>query len=210
MIAVSALATSLVDKLGLTGVAVGVALNGLGVPGISEVLLPLAGVAARQGSQNLVEVLLAAMVGQLAGSVTAYFIGRYGGIGLVERYGRYILVTSHDLHRAQGAFERWGRPLVLVGAFIPGLQGFMAYIAGLAEVPFGKFLLYFTLGKVVWIGGLVGLGYALGNQSGIIDRTISRVGLVVLLLLVVGLIWYIRRQMRERTSHRDSSRAETD
>lgn len=194
MTSLSTFATSLIDHLGLLGVSVGVGLNGLGVPGVSEVLLPLAGVAVREGHQPFGAVLVTALIGQLIGSSLAYAIGRYGGTALIERYGRYILVTPAELHRAQAAFDRHGRPLLVVGAIIPGIQGFMGYIGGIAEVSFGEFLLFIGLGKIIWIAGLVGLGYAVGNHVDVIDQIVSKVGLVVLVLIAALVIWYIRRQ----------------
>ena len=196
MISISSVASGLIDHLGLTGIGVGIGLNGIGVPGISEVLLPLSGVAARQGHQPLIGVLVVAFVGQLIGLSVAYVIGRYGGVALLERYGRYILISPKELHHAQKTFDRHGRPLVFAGAFIPGIQSFIGYIAGIAELGFGEFIVYASIGKVIWIGGLVGLGYELGGHTEAIDKLISRAGLLVFVVLVGAIIWYIRRQTR--------------
>src|SRR6478752_1841722 len=116
---ISSAAGALVDHLGVAGVAFGVFLNGLGVPGLSEVLLPLGGVGVKQGHLNLWWLVVASMVAQLAGLSVAYFIARYGGIALVERYGKYVLISRHDLEGAHRAFQKYGGPLVLFGAFIP-------------------------------------------------------------------------------------------
>ncbi|MBW4061317.1 DedA family protein [Candidatus Saccharibacteria bacterium] len=194
MASFSSVAISLIDHLGLAGVGVGVMLNGLGVPGISEVMLPLAGVAVRQGHWALWEVLVVAFVAQLVGVSLAYAIGRYAGVAVIERYGKYVLITHADLARSQKAFDRHGAPLVIVGSFIPGIQGFIGYVAGIAELSYSRFLVSVALGKLIWIGGLVGLGYAVGGDVAFIDSLMSRVGIFVILALIALVIWYIRRQ----------------
>src|SRR6266403_2153377 len=90
-------ASNLVDRLGVFGIGIGVFLNGLSVPGLSEVLVPLGGVAVRQGRMDLASLLVVSMVMQLLGVTCAYFLARYGGIALVEKYGKYVLISPHEL-----------------------------------------------------------------------------------------------------------------
>src|SRR5262249_17368589 len=130
------LASELIEKLGLVGFGLGVFLNGLGVPGLSEILLPLAGLAVRQGSQTFVSVFVVGLVAQVAGSCASYWIAREGGLPLIERYGKYILISRRELDATERAFARFGGRLVVVGAFVPGSQGFIGYAAGLARMNF--------------------------------------------------------------------------
>ena len=194
---VSALATSIIDRLGVAGIGVGVFLNGLGVPGFSEVLLPLAGVGVKQGRLDLVTVFVVAMVFQLAGVSIAYAIARYGGVVMVERYGKYILVSHKELKTAQRAFDKHGEWLILFGAFIPGIQGFIGYIGGLAEMNYWRFIASAFVGKLVWVGGLLYLGSVLGNHMDLIDRSIKQIGVIVLLALILFITWYIIRHNRQ-------------
>jgi membrane protein DedA with SNARE-associated domain len=190
----SDIATSLINHLGLAGVGLGVGLNGLAVPGTSEILLPLAGVAIRQGHWSFFAVLSISFIAQLIGVSLAYSIGRYAGVSAIERFGKYIFVSHRDLLRAQRAFDRHGAPLVIVGSFIPGIQGFIGYVAGIAELGYGRFFLSVAVGKLIWISGLVGLGYWLGKDIGRIDQLTSRAGIFVVVFLIIVVIWYIRRQ----------------
>lgn len=202
MVSITGWAVELVSTLGLAGIAVGVFLNGMGVPGISELLLPLGGLGVSQGKMSLVWLLLVAMGAQLAGVTAAYWLARTGGLELVERYGKYILVSRRELHAAQRAFERYGAQLVLFGAFIPGIQGFIGYVAGVAEMRYRRFLLFVFLGKLVWIGGLVYVGAVLGDNLELIDRSIKQVGVIVLAALVIAGIWYVRRHRRQRAGEK--------
>lgn len=191
-------ALTLVNHLGVAGVAVGVFLNGLSIPGLGETLLPLGGVAVRQGKMNLIALLVVAMVAQLAGLSLAYVIGRFGGVALLERYGKYVFIRQHELKKMQQGFDRYGSWLVLVGAFIPGIQGLIGYAAGLAEMNYGKFLVSAFLGKTVWIGGLVAMGMVVGGNLALIDRSIKQISVVVLAGLAVLLVWYLYRHRRLR------------
>jgi membrane protein DedA with SNARE-associated domain len=197
-ISFSDVALSLLNHLSLASIAIGVFLNGLSIPGLGETLLPLGGVAVRQGRLNLLVLLVVAMVAQLAGLSVSYAIGRFGGVALLERYGKYVFLSHHELQKAQQRFDKHGGLLVLVGAFIPGIQGIIGYVAGLAEMNFGQFLVSAAAGKVVWIGGLVGLGVVLGNNLALIDRSIKQISLVVLAALVVAVAWYVYRHRKTK------------
>ena len=193
----SQFANSLIEHLGLGGIAIGVFLNGLGVPGLSEVLLPSGGVAVREGKMNLVPLLIVAMVAQLAGVTVAYVIARYGGLELVERYGKYILISNRELEAANRALTK--RPwMIVVGGFIPGLQGFIGYVGGIANLSYGRFIASVFVGKTIWIASLVGFGYALGNQVSQLDGYIRKFGIIVLVLVIAAIVWYV-------WTHRDKS-----
>jgi membrane protein DedA with SNARE-associated domain len=189
-LSVTQVATNLIEQLGLTGIAIGVFLNGLGVPGISEVMLPLSGVAVREGKLSLIPLLIVAIIGQLAGVTAAYAIAKYGGIELVERYGKYILISNKELESANRALTK--RPwMIVIGGFIPGIQGFVGYVGGLADLSYGRFITSVFIGKLIWVGGLVALGYALGGQIAMLDNIIRQFGIIVLVLVIAAIVWYV-------------------
>jgi membrane protein DedA with SNARE-associated domain len=192
------IASALIDKLGLAGLALGVFLNGLGVPGLSEVLLPLSGVAVHQGTMDLVTVFVVAMFAQLLGVSAAYGIARNGGLPLIEKYGRYILISRRELDASERAFEKYGGRLVIVGAFVPGIQGFIGYAAGVARMNFGWFLINVFVGKLVWVGGLVYLGLVVGDNLDAIDSVMKQAGAAVLALLLAAGLWYLYHHKRRR------------
>jgi membrane protein DedA with SNARE-associated domain len=196
MVTFSTAAAAIVDQLGVAGIGAAVLLNGLGVPGISEVLLPLGGVAVQQGQMDSGTLFAVAMVCQLVGVALAYAIARYGGLALVERYGKYVLISSKELDAAERAFAKYGSPLVISGSFIPGIQGFVGYAAGVARMNFVRFMISVFIGKLVWIGGLIYLGSVLGDHLDLIDRSIKQTGVVVLAALIVLGLWYLQRHRR--------------
>lgn len=193
---VSGIAAILIDRLGVLGIGIGVFLNGLGVPGLSEVLLPLGGVGIRQGHINAVMMFVVVMVCQLAGVSVAYWIARSGGLPLVERYGKYVFVSGRDLRAAEQAFNKYGGRMMVLGAFTPGVQGFVGYAAGIAQMGYGRFLAAVFVGKLIWVSALMYLGWILGNHLGLIDQVIQQFGIVVLLGLIVAAVWYVRRHRK--------------
>jgi len=194
MVSLTGVSITMIERLGVGGVGLGVFLNGLGVPGLSEVLLPLSGVAVSQGKLDLTTLVIAALAAQMLGLTAAYLIARYGGVTLVERYGKYVLISHHELAASQKAFDKHGQWLVLFGAFIPGIQGFIGYVAGLAEMNYVRFIVSALIGKIVWIGGLVYLGTILGDHITLIDRVLKQVGVLVLAVVIILAIWYVRRK----------------
>jgi membrane protein DedA with SNARE-associated domain len=199
-LSLTSFAITLIDRLGVGGIGIGVFLNGLGVPGLSEIFLPLGGVGVAHGSINIIGLVIVAFIAQMLGLTTAYMIARNGGVTLIERYGKFILISHRELHASQRAFDKYGMWLVVFGAFIPGVQGFIGYVAGIAEMPYRRFLVAAFLGKVVWIGGLIYLGIILGDHLYLIDRSIKQTGVVVLALLIILAIWHIYRYHRKEAA----------
>ena len=198
MVSLTGVSITLIERLGVAGVGLGVFLNGLGVPGLSEVLLPLSGVGVSQGRLDLTTLVIVAFAAQMLGLTAAYLIARYGGVMVVERYGKYVLISHHELAASQKAFDKYGQWLVLVGAFIPGIQGFIGYVAGLAEMNYVRFIVSALIGKVVWIGGLIYLGTILGSHIVLIDQILRQVGVLVLAIVVILAIWYVRRKYHRK------------
>jgi membrane protein DedA with SNARE-associated domain len=186
-------AAVLIDRLGLLGIGIGVFFNGLGVPGLSEVLLPLGGVGIRQGHINVIAMFVVVMACQIAGLTLAYWIARVGGLRVIERYGKYIFVSHRDVISAQRAFDKYGIRMIAIGSFVPGVQGFVGYAAGFAQMNYMRFIVAAFVGKLVWVSALMYLGWILGSHLGLLDKFIQQFGIIVLLAVIIAGIWYVRR-----------------
>ncbi len=147
MSSLTSIATSLINTLGLGGVSVGLILNCMGIPISSEIIIPLAGIGARQGHFDLLITMLVAVGAQLVGLFLSYVIGRYGGLELVQRYGRYLLISKHELKKTELAFEKYGGRLVFFGLCLPGVHGYVGYPAGIAKMPVLSFGLAAAAGE---------------------------------------------------------------
>lgn len=199
MSVLTTVADGLINTLGPLGIGLGLTFNSLGIPIPSEILLPLGGVGIKTGQFNVAVVLFAGVAGQLVGLVLSYAIGRYGGIELIERYGRYVGIRRHDLDKAQIAFDRYGGRIVFFGLILPGIHGYVGYPAGIAKMNPGRFIAFATLGASIWAGGLIYLGYLLGNRLDLIDTFFRQFAIAIILIIAVILFLYIRRHRRALT-----------
>jgi membrane protein DedA with SNARE-associated domain len=141
-------------------------------------------------------VIAVATAGEVVGSVAGYLIGRFGGRPLVDKVGRYILLTHKDLDRAEAWFARRGEPFVLFGRFIPLLRSFVSLAAGLGEMAVGKFLAFTVLGCAIWCAALASIGYSLGTSWHHVIKAFSYAGYVVGALIVVAVVVAIVHRYR--------------
>lgn len=198
-------ATSLINNSGYAGLAGGLVINGLGVPLPSELILGLAGLGVKVGTFSLLPALAVATAGQVAGLALSYALARYGGVALVMRYGKYVLIREQEIATAEAWFGRYGGRLVLFGLLLPALHGYVGYPAGLARMPLGRFLAFAAVGSLLWALILGSLGYFLGSHLNAIDAGLHRFGLVVVALLVIVAAWLIRRHWRTHDTARNDA-----
>lgn len=160
----------------------------------SEVVMPVAGLAASQGELALGAVIVAGTAGALAGQLFWYWLGyRIGDEGLkafAARHGRWITMTPRDVDRADAWFDRHGAKAVLIGRMIPGVRTLISLPAGLSEMPVRRFLVYSTIGTTAWTAALASAGYTLGEQF---EGVSSRVGPLSTGVLLGIASWYIYR-----------------
>ena len=164
-----ALIKSTIDAGGYTGIMALLVLNSSGIPIPSEVILPFSGYLVYLGRFNLLFVVLAAVIGCNIGSAIAYWIGAKGGRPLVERYGKWVLMSEHDLDRMVWFFNRYGSIAILVGRMLPIVQTYVAFPAGIARMSRLRFHIYTTVGSLIWYTCLAWAGMKLGAH-GILTR----------------------------------------
>jgi membrane protein DedA with SNARE-associated domain len=148
---------------------------------------------------NLALVIILAILGEVLGSGAGYAIGRFGGRPLVDRVGKYVLLTHEDLDRAEAWFARRGEPVVFFGRFVPLLRSFVSFAAGLGEMALGKFFLYTTIACAIWCTALSALGYSLGSTYAKVVNAFSYAGYVLLAVAVVAVavvFWHRYRRYK--------------
>jgi membrane protein DedA with SNARE-associated domain len=165
------------DAVGYLGVAIAVALETIVAPIPSEVILPMAGWKVSQSAAdpsvlepltdqpwNLVLTVAFATAGSLVGALVGYAIGAWGGRPLLDRWGRYVGIGAEDLDRADAWFVRWGSWAVFLGRMVPLVRTFVSYPAGIARMPLGKFIVFSTLGSLIWNVALIVAGFVVGEN----------------------------------------------
>jgi membrane protein DedA with SNARE-associated domain len=177
-------------------------ISSMGLPVGAEVAIIYGGVLASGQIQNephhlnLVVVIVLATLAELLGSVAGYVIGYFGGRPLVDRVGKYVLLTHQDLDRAENWFARRGEPVVLFGRFIPLLRSFVSFAAGLGEMAFAKFLLYTVIGCAIWCTALTSAGYALGSSYQHVLNAFSYAGYIAAALFVIAVVLLFAHRLR--------------
>jgi membrane protein DedA with SNARE-associated domain len=176
------------------------------IPIPSEIIMPLAGWFLVQAKGHGFEwVLVAGALGALGntiGSVVAYYVGAAGGRPLLERYGRFLLITTHDLDRADAFFARRGPLAVCISRVLPVVRTFISLPAGIARMRFGLFVVLTFVGSFVWSLALAWGGYALGQHWQRVSNAIRPFDYPILALIVLGIAWFIWRHVRrDRTPH---------
>jgi membrane protein DedA with SNARE-associated domain len=166
------------------------------IPVPSEVIMLYAGYLVSIGQFGLVAAVVAGVLGNLAGSIIAWWAGSAGGRDLILRRGRSIHVTEARLALADRWFERYGERTVLIARCVPIVRTFISLPAGIAKMPLGRFALYTTVGCVPWVLGLTLLGYAVGDNWETLHSRLAFLDYIVAAAIVAGIAWLAVRLRR--------------
>lgn len=160
------------------------------IPISSEATWAFAGViAATQPNKfSLLGVIVFGIIAEMAGALVAYAIGRRGGRTLLERYGKYVLVTRSDLDRAEHFFAGRGSWAVAVTRALPIVRTFAAFAAGVVEVPALAFTIFCFIGTAAWGVVLSLLGYNLGDAVTKFFNKFTYVGAALIIAFIAALI----------------------
>lgn len=192
------LATHIIRDVGYAGVAIMTLTSGVvGVPG-SEPTMLFAGFDVYQGNLSLIGIIVFGVLGDMAGASIAYAIGYWGREELVERHGNKLHISPQRLDRAHRWFDRFGAPVILVSRCIPFARAAFPYAAGVARMGYGRFLVFGTIGSIIWISALGVLGNAVGSNWQSWRHNLEYVDYVAAALLVVAIAWLIVRLTRSR------------
>jgi membrane protein DedA with SNARE-associated domain len=171
------------------------------VPIPSEITFGFAGVLAYQGHLNLLLVITLGTAAELAGSFVSYGVGRVAERPVIERLGRYVLVTKADIDRAERFLAGRGSWAIPLGRALPLVRSFTSVVAGFTGVPALRFGILSLIGTVVYASVVASLGYAVGSAWHSVAHDLSVAGYVLGALVVAGIVAFIvirlRHQRRE-------------
>lgn len=171
------------------------------IPLPSEIIMPFSGYLVYTGRFQLVWVATAGAIGCNLGSAVAYWIGAHGGRPLVERFGRYVLLSRHDLDRTTNFFLKYGSITVFLARLLPVVRTFIALPAGIARMPLWRFHIYTFLGSWPWCFALAYVGVRLGRSWETDPRfkaIFHRFHLGVEVVLLAAIIWFVWSHWKQR------------
>lgn len=190
------LITSIIGSVGYIGTYFLMALNACGIPFPSEVTMPFSGFAVAEGKLVFFWVIVAGVLGDLTGALLAYWIGFKGGRPLVEKYGKYILLSKHDLDTADKWFKNYGSVTTFFGRIVPIIRTYISFPAGIAKMDVKKFALFTALGALPWLVFLTYMGTIMGENWEQIREYLRSVDLAVGIFIVIFIVWYIYRHIK--------------
>jgi len=186
----SAFILATISSWGYAGVVVCMTIESACIPLPSEIIMPFSGYLASTGRFTLWGVALAGGVGNVFGSLLAYFAGRHGGRPLAERLARWRLLRMSDYDQGNRWLQRHGVAVVFWSRILPIVRTFISFPAGAARVPLGVFSLYTFIGSVIWSLALAWVGVVLGAHWHDIRKVMRGLDLVVVAaILVLGVVW---------------------
>lgn len=184
-----------ISSLGYGGIVLLMAIESACIPLPSEIIMPFSGYLVFTGQMQLWIVALAGAFGCVLGSLLAYWLGAVGGRPLVEKYGRYVLISHHDLDLADRWFRRHGDITIFIGRLLPVVRTFIAFPAGIARMPLWRFNIYTFVGSFIWCWALAWIGMQLGQNWHTLGVYFHRFDALIGVVLLAGVIWYVWRHL---------------
>jgi len=192
----------LIEQSGYLGVAFLMFLETVFPPIPSEVIMPIAGLAAANGPMTLWGVIASGTTGAMFGNIFWYLVARVIGIErfrpFIEKHGRWLTVDWYDVEKAERLFGRFGSILVGVGRMMPTIRSVISIPAGLLHMRLKSFLIWSTIGTAGWSSALAIAGYMLGRRFGEIETVLGPLSSAIIGLMVLFYLW---RQLTWRKRH---------
>jgi membrane protein DedA with SNARE-associated domain len=201
------------------GIILAMAIESACIPLPSEIIMPFAGYLVIAGGVNnapffnfggtQTTIFVVGMLGAfgcLVGSIVAYAVGLYGGRPFLNKYGKYILISHHDMDLADKFFNKYGEIGIFLSRLMPVVRTFISLPAGIAKMNFWKFSFYSMLGSIPWCWALAWVGWRVGSQASDIvtykeglkhslGKWLHLVDAIILLLLIAVFVWYVMRHL---------------
>lgn len=188
---------SVISNMGYGGIVLLMGIESACIPLPSEVIMPFAGFLVFKGEMLLWAVALAGALGCVLGSIPAYYLGMFGGRPLVEKYGKWVLISAKDLNWADQAFAKHGDIIIFIGRLLPAVRTFIAFPAGVARMPMGKFISYTFIGSFIWCYLLAFAGFIMGEHWESLKVYFHQFHYIIAGAGLIFVIWYIRRHFKD-------------
>lgn len=180
-----------ISLLGYTGILLTMAIESACIPLPSEIIMPFSGYLVTTGQFTMMGVTLAGAIGNVLGSVVAYYVGAWGGRPFVERYGRYFLVSHRDLDVADRWFAKYGEAAVFFSRMLPVVRTFISLPAGIAKMNFPRFVLFTFVGALPWCYLLAYIGVRMGEEWDHLREYFHRFDIGIGLVLAVAAGYFL-------------------
>jgi membrane protein DedA with SNARE-associated domain len=193
---------NLIQTVGWAGIVVAMAIESACIPLPSEVTMPLAGwMLVQAKGLSVWHTLLGGWwgaVGCTIGSVVTYWIGAKGGRPLLEKYGKYVLIRTHEIEVADRWFQKYGEHTAFFSRLMPVVRTFISLPAGIARMNFVKFTIWSFVGSFIWCWALTWAGYVFGEHWERVREVMRPFDIPILIVVGALALWFIYRQLKSR------------
>jgi membrane protein DedA with SNARE-associated domain len=190
----------LIQSTGYFGVFILMALESALIPIPSEVTMPFAGFLVQQGKLNLYLVIFIGAFANLVGSLVAYAIGYFLEetviLKLIDKYGKFILVTRKEYEHSMHWFRKYGDSVAFFSRILPAVRTFISLPAGLSEMNVWKFSLFTFLGSLIWSTFLTYVGVYFGRNWAVLEPYFRKFNIALVVLFVLAVLWYINHKLK--------------
>lgn len=156
----------------------------------SEAVMPFAGFLIVTGQFTFTGVIIASTLGSIVGSLASYAMGFYGGKPFIKKFGKYLLLDSHDLEITERFFAKSGELTIFISRFIPVIRHLISIPAGLGKMNLWKFILYTILGAGMWNAFLTYVGFKLKENWTEVMTYSHIIDIVVVAVLGLAFLYY--------------------
>jgi membrane protein DedA with SNARE-associated domain len=188
-------ATDVIDATGLAGVFALMTAESACIPIPSEAIMLFAGFNVSEGNLTLFGVVVAGVLGNLAGSLIAYAAGYYGRVELLDR-NRFIHINRRHLESADRWFERHGSATVFFTRMMPIIRTFISLPAGVARMPLQRFILFTVAGSIPWVLTLAIVGREVGDRWDQWRDNLHYVDYAIVAAVVIAIVYLVARRRR--------------
>jgi membrane protein DedA with SNARE-associated domain len=175
-------------------------LESCGIPIPSEVIMPFSGFLVQKGLLSFWGIVLVGTLGNLVGSLLAYWIGFFGGRVLIEKFGRYILISKKDLDLADHWFSKYGSATVFFGRLIPIIRTYISFPAGISKMDLKKFSFYTFFGALPWSILFAWLGIKMGQNWELIQKTIHKLDYFIAALIIAAICYFFWHHFKNKNN----------
>lgn len=180
------------SEIGYIGVITIVGLEYACFPLPSEIVLPFVGFLAASGAVSYIGVLIASTIAGILGSLVCYYIGYFGGKPILDRIGDKVPSSRKSIFAAKNTFDKYDKISVMIARVLPLARTYISIPAGIARMNVFKFILFSSIGIIIWNTVLISLGYYLGSNWMMVEQLMKKytlfIGILVLVLAVAYLI----------------------
>ena len=186
--------TSIISQIGYVGIFLLMVFESALLPVPSEIIMPFSGFLIATGTLNIWAVIIAGTLGNLVGSLIAYFIGLKFGRNLILKYGKYIFIHESHLNLADKWFANFGDKIIFLSRNLPAVRTYISLPAGITKMNLLKFSLYTLIGSIPWNFALTYIGILLGKNWDTILRYTTIIDIMVVVAVAILIVMWLRKR----------------